>query len=1151
LVQLLTWLKQLKRKSVDLSPTTLSLASMIMYYITGQRTNTVINMGVNVHGMTRSKDLMETLHKSGVCISYADTLLLYDHWALTDVEASTNCPHEIADGKPTIVIVDNDDFKIDTLTGSAKEAHRTNVMFLQPKSYEKKSGNEQPAQLVKKEVSAMLKQKCAELTQVQQYRCPPGSKSEPPARPMVETPVNDTAPQRARSVIHALSRADNNGTRPPPEDQKVPAYCGSQSCRHPQLDKSKPYYHTTYNEPPSKSVVNDIMVKLVVAIREKNIPFCFLVGDMPTYKIIVQLKSENPELFKNIIPILGAFHQQMSYIYAVYKRFKGSGIAETLVAAGVVVEGSVDQALRGKHYRRGIRCIMLWREALLHARLKKIIELGKQSEVIKSSLDILRNALTETQEALHKAHNDLQEDDDIKQLINEVYEKPGTDMGDFWLSFLEMTDPLVQNIDACHAKNGPEYLSSTYHMLPGLMAYDNHDYGRWLPDYWAMLSSLSAEQMDFFNNHFAQSMTGLPYSCQPLDLWIETTMNLNSKLKQGWLQLLQNEKQLFSTTRNANNVARIKATVKQNLKCQRRNRKHVECQPARMKKDEQAVQDLQSCMTDYEAEPFDESNPTLRSLQSGLVASRELVQDFMTALQDGQTQTKTILQERMFTKTKTIAATIHRNKRRNFASEQVRVSSGTSMTVAHMEKSGMAALVDLADGSGIIKLETALEGRVTEECLSMYNVDGSMRKTCKSHLLHLFNKDPVPEKARDHISVVDMGLVWRLATPTPEDREATKRDGSQYRWSNYLDKICTIIISRHTDARLIILVNDTYDRPFSIKDDEHDRRAARYSQIPNVFPKPEDAFPGAVEFNRIMASSGNKVRLQKLVKEHMKTLVSRFRGSIIYCEGETSTNLSTDMTSTDFGFKHLEADTMLLSVYGKLVAENNEEVVVIDSEDTDVYVQAAYVSHQLQGNLLIKRKHEYISCSAMLSEDVAKIIIPLHVITGSDHTSGFFGHGKKKLLQKVISDPVARRLLRRVGESLELRDEVKSAMKTFVLYEIYSENTGVTCGQARASRWHKMKKKCTVRLPPDDDTLNHHLERTNYITYCQIHYDLLEHPSPIGHGWEFMNGKCRPVRYTKPPLPHKLTPDHDIDDGSDESSSDDDSEIFDSTDSDE
>ena len=152
-------------------------------------------------------------------------------------------------------------------------------------------------------------------------------------------------------------------------------------------------------------------------------------------------------------------------------------------------------------------------------------------------------------------------------------------------------------------------------------------------------------------------------------------------------------------------------------------------------------------------------NPTLRSLQSGLVASSELVQDFKTALQGGQTQSEAILQERVFDKTKTLTETIHRNKRRNFASEQVRVSSDISMTVAHMEKSGLVALLDLADESGIIKLEAALEGRVTEECLSMYNVDGSMRKTCKSNLLHLFNRNPFPEQPQDYISLVDMGLV--------------------------------------------------------------------------------------------------------------------------------------------------------------------------------------------------------------------------------------------------------------------------------------------------------------------------------------------------------------------------------------------------------
>ena len=67
----------------------------------------------------------------------------------------------------------------------------------------------------------------------------------------------------------------------------------------------------------------------------------------------------------------------------------------------------------------------------------------------------------------------------MKELINKVRKKPCTGMRDFWISYMEMMGPLIQNIDACHAQNGFEYLSSKYNMLPVLMAYDNYDYGRW------------------------------------------------------------------------------------------------------------------------------------------------------------------------------------------------------------------------------------------------------------------------------------------------------------------------------------------------------------------------------------------------------------------------------------------------------------------------------------------------------------------------------------------------------------------------------------------------------------------------------------------------------------------------------------------------
>ena len=132
-------------------------------------------------------------------------------------------------------------------------------------------------------------------------------------------------------MIHALPRVDKNVERPTPDRQKVPAYSGMQACLNPHSERSKAYYQTTYPEPPTKSVVYDIMIKNKEAMRLKHIPFMFLVGDLPTYVHIVELKAENPDLFEDFIPTLRPFHQQMSFIHCIYKRFRGSGIADVLL----------------------------------------------------------------------------------------------------------------------------------------------------------------------------------------------------------------------------------------------------------------------------------------------------------------------------------------------------------------------------------------------------------------------------------------------------------------------------------------------------------------------------------------------------------------------------------------------------------------------------------------------------------------------------------------------------------------------------------------------------------------------------------------------------------------------------------------------------
>jgi len=81
------------------------------------------------------------MHKDGLGISYNDVLMLRDFWVVSDLKFSLDYPTELALGEPAIAIVDNDDFYSKTLTG-AGQSHRTNVMFVQPASFDPEMSSE-------------------------------------------------------------------------------------------------------------------------------------------------------------------------------------------------------------------------------------------------------------------------------------------------------------------------------------------------------------------------------------------------------------------------------------------------------------------------------------------------------------------------------------------------------------------------------------------------------------------------------------------------------------------------------------------------------------------------------------------------------------------------------------------------------------------------------------------------------------------------------------------------------------------------------------------------------------------------------------------------------------------------------------------------
>ena len=128
----------------------------------------------------------------------------------------------------------------------------------------------------------------------------------------------------------------------------------------------------------------------------------------------------------------------------------------------------------------------------------------------------------------------------------------------------------------------------------------------------------------------------------------------------------------------------------------------------------------------------------------------------------------------------------------------------------------------------------------------------------------------------------------------------------------------------------------------------------------------------------------------------------------------------------------------------------------------------------------------------LCSEEMSQSIIPIHVISGCDHNSGFFGASKLLIAGRLEKSNEANKLLATCGAQLPTPQNVISDLEQFVTRYVYGNTKSKTPGEARAAKW-RAQKKSTMRLMPDSDSLYQHLLRANYLAYLK-HYQLQSHP---------------------------------------------------------
>ena len=138
---------------------------------------------------------------------------------------------------------------------------------------------------------------------------------------------------------------------------------------------------------------------------------------------------------------------------------------------------------------------------------------------------------------------------------------------------------------------------------------------------------------------------------------------------------------------------------------------------------------------------------------------------------------------------------------------------------------------------------------------------------------------------------------------------------------------------------------------------------------------------------------------------------------------------------------------------------------MIDAEDTDMRVIAAFVSTILQRKLIWYRRKQQIKCSDLCLNEVV-----------------VYRQLKKTVFKKIQANFESRCLLYHIGRKKHFSEKDIADITKFVTKFMHNDKQSSTFEQARAKKWEAMKVKTTLGFLPDENFFCQHLLCANYRT---------------------------------------------------------------------
>ncbi|XP_057316865.1 uncharacterized protein LOC130657893 [Hydractinia symbiolongicarpus] len=453
-----------------------SIASDWQSLITRQKNVKQAMLGLTIHRLTGSKEAAAHLHNLGHSISYNEIKKYNDAWSSAQIEVHKR----FVKGYPLHSTIDNNDGRQETLTGVGT-THDTNSTLFQPFI---------PGDSILHETKSTIQElvPCEEIVtnNIEEYHL--GARADPLAFPAYQddegTELLEESFRRdvAWSLASGLPATDGEPDLP---------MLGSWTAFNRKVSdrkqkKSLIEYMPVINQPPDISVCKNYLDTLKHVMDDLGLKHIFAHADEEVYARLVQIIWKNSDLYKNIIVLMGGFHQLRVRQRLIFKRHSCIGYKDWFVDAGTISAGSVDQAFGGKHYYRCMRILKESFAALVQYRTEQLRDnYASLSDGLRESLKSLReNPSTEALEAVIEL-------DEFEELVREISscESPQQTMT---VAYLRDISSLLALVSAVREGNFERHLEAEREMLKQVFAFDHQNYSRYLTFQHVLLTDLKS-----------------------------------------------------------------------------------------------------------------------------------------------------------------------------------------------------------------------------------------------------------------------------------------------------------------------------------------------------------------------------------------------------------------------------------------------------------------------------------------------------------------------------------------------------------------------------------------------------------------------------------------------------------------------------------